>query len=126
MNVATGTEENEIEHFCLLEKQFTIGWIGYFFSISSWFVHLRPMKSSLKSCLKIVKSRKSKKRSSYPVSSPGSLILSHCTTVTSWTSGYISGAENFHSFITQILPARKHQFQQIHIPWQHMFFCGGF
>ena len=62
----------------------------------------------------------------YMYISPGGLTLSFCTTVTSWTSGYISGAENFHSFITQILPARKHQFQQIHIPWQHMFFCGGF
>ena len=37
----------------------------------------------------------------------GDLTLSYCATVTSWTSGYISGAENFHSFITQILPARK-------------------
>ena len=48
--------------------------------------------------------------------SPGGLTLSYCTTVTSWISGYISGAENVHSFITQILPAGS-QFQKIHIPY---------
>ena len=33
---------------------------------------------------------------------------------------------SFHSFITQILPATSHKFQQIHILWRHTCFCGGF
>ena len=61
----------------------------------------------------------------YPHFSPGCLTLLYYTTVTYLMTGSIFGAENLKSFINQISPARSHKFPQIHILWQHTFFCGG-
>ena len=49
-------------------------------------------------------------------------LIPYYTTVTSWTSGSISGAEYFQSFITQILPARNNRFT-FH---GSIFSCDGF